>query len=174
MQNLFLRCRESDIGGSGFFTATDLRQVLTGLGHTEIAEAIGMCFSRTLRHPGESYIDYIALIDSIRVRRERLLEEELWRCFRDFALPDGMVSDGRMPASRLEALLQMPEITEALSRDGVEDCSTFAVDVHQAMRSHDATAPAEVDFIEIASEVIRQLPLWPVQSGGAQSAPTSP
>merc|ERR1712187_21518 len=107
MQDLLLRCRETDVSASGFFTATDLRQVLAGLGHAEIAEAIGMCFSRTLRHPGESYIDYVALVDSIRIRRERLLEEELWRCFRGFVGPVGGelegVVDGRLPASSLES-----------------------------------------------------------------------
>jgi len=130
-----------------------------------------MCFSRTLRHPGESYIDYVALVDSIRVRRERLLEEELWRCFRQFSEPsensdpaDG-ASDGRLPASRVEAFLQVSDLQEALSRDGVQDCERFATDVQQAIRlgSENVAGSPEVDFIDVVSELIRQLPLWPIQ-----------
>jgi serine/threonine protein kinase len=179
MHDLFLRCRETDVGGSGFFTATDLRQVLSGLGHAEIAEAIGMCFSRTLRHPGESYIDYVALVDSIRVRRERLLEEELWRCFRQFSEPsensdpaDG-ASDGRLPASRVEEFLQVPDLQEALSRDGVQDCERFATDVQQAIRlgSENVAGSPEVDFIDVVSELIRQLPLWPIQPTAKEVMP---
>mmetsp|Transcript_124425 Transcript_124425/g.194935 ORF Transcript_124425/g.194935 Transcript_124425/m.194935 type:complete len:606 (-) Transcript_124425:127-1944(-) len=167
MQELLVRCRETDSGGSGFFTATDLRQVLAGLGHAEIAEAIGMCFSRTLRHPGESYIDYVALVDSIRFRRERLLEEELWRCFRNFAgSPEHELiglSYGRLPTSMLESFIQLPEVSETLTRDGVEDSATLAHDVHNAVKhgSNDVAGSSEVHFIEIVSEVIRQLPTWP-------------
>jgi len=172
LHKLFLRCRDTDVGGSGFFTATDLRHVLEGLGHGEIAEAIGMCFSRTLRHPGESYIDYVALVDSIRVRRECLLEEELWRHFCDFTA-EGIAgggpgasegcAEGRLPAARLQAFLEVPEIQEALRRDGVEDSAVVIADMQRASRvgCEDPREHAVVEFLDIASGLVRHLPPWP-------------
>lgn len=181
MQDLQFRCADTDVGGSGFFTATDLRQVLAGLGHSEIAEAIGMCFSRTLRHPGESYIDYVALIDSIRVRRERLFEEEVWKCFDTFTSTGNSGdptshNDGQLPISKLEAFLQAADVQEALARDGIEACSTLALDVQRAMRHgfEDEGAPLEVDFIDIVSELIRHLPAWPEASTGQTQAAEAP
>jgi len=181
MQDLHYRCADTDVGGSGFFTATDLRQVLAGLGHSEIAEAIGMCFSRTLRHPGESYIDYVALMDSIRVRRERLFEEEVWKCFRAFNAainggdPIGQ-ADGQLPVSHLEGFLQAADIQEALARDGIEDCSTLARDVQHAVRHgfEDTAVPLEVDFIDVVSELIRHLPTWPGTSTGQPQVSEAP
>jgi len=175
MHDLLMRCREADVGGSGFFTATDLRQVLTGLGHAEIAEAIGMCFSRTLRHPGESYIDYVALVDSIRVRHECLLEEELWRHFCEFTA-DGVggggpdtcegCAEGRLPAARLQAFLEVPEIQQALRRDGVQDPAAVIAAMQRASQvgCEDSREHVDMDFLDIASELLRHLPPWPPPS----------
>lgn len=169
LQALADRCREVDVNASGFFTASDLRQVLVELAHNEIAEAVAMCFSRTLRHPGESYIDYVALIESVRARRERLLEEELWASLCEFSRL-GNQSDtaelGRMPLTQLDAFLQAPHVQRALGREGIEDCSAMAEAVHHAVRPSrgdcDDLAPSagvlEVDFIEVASEVIQHMP----------------
>lgn len=175
------QCFEADIGRSGFITASDLRQILMGLGHNEIADAIGMCFSRTLRHPGESYIDYTTLVESIRVRRERLLEENLWRQFSKFAIitaggdPDVITDGHRLPLADLSRFVQEPEVQSLLKQAGVEDCMTLAkgmqllVSVHPPCiemncdnsNSWDSDTPAagpELDFIEVASEIIQQLP----------------
>merc|ERR1711920_163513 len=113
------------------------------------------------------YIDYVALVDSIRFRRERLLEEELWRCFRNFAgSPEHEligISYGRLPTSMLENFIQLPEVSQTLSRDGIQDSAILAHDVHIAVKhgSEDVAGSSEVHFIEIVSEVIRQLPAWP-------------
>mmetsp|Transcript_11996 Transcript_11996/g.28643 ORF Transcript_11996/g.28643 Transcript_11996/m.28643 type:complete len:466 (+) Transcript_11996:1-1398(+) len=80
--NEFLcRCREIDVGGTGFFTASDLKHILSALGHPFIAESIASRFLQTFRHPGESYIDYMALLDSVHLRQQRMFEDELWRHF---------------------------------------------------------------------------------------------
>jgi len=76
-------CQKADKEKAGFLTSADLRQVLQNSGHADIVEAIGSCFARFLRHPGESYLDYNALLDSARLRREVLLEEEIWASFRE-------------------------------------------------------------------------------------------
>jgi len=168
LHDLYIRCCEGDSGRSGFLTATDLRQILMSLGHSEIAEAIGMCFSRTLRHPGESYIDYSALTDSALARRERQLEEELWRCFRAFngdsgheelSVQAGMDSIGRLPLARVHGFLQVQEVKQLLLHDGIEDCAAVADAVQPASDQDALGALAEVDFEDIVAEVSRHLPL---------------
>ena len=69
------------MAGSGFFTASDLKHILSALGHPQIAESISSRFLQTFRHPGESYIDYMALLDSVHLRQQRMFEDELWRHF---------------------------------------------------------------------------------------------
>lgn len=168
MTEMFARCSEVDLTRSGFFTATDLRQVLTALGYNETAEAIAMCFSRTLRHPGESYIDYGALMDAIRARRERLLEDTLWECFQGFTEDECQGSrDGQMPISKLADFLQDSEVQQALLHDGIQDCSAFAEEAqrHAAECAGSGGPSPEVDFIEIASEVIQHLPPVPTTPG---------
>lgn len=168
------RCCEADQSKSGFLTATDLRQVLMTLGHGDIAEAIAVCFSRMLRHPGESYIDYQALSESARLRRERLMEEELWQCFRAFSSDSAVVAEiGRVPAAHLRDFFQVPDVRKLLSRSGAsEDVSdVLSTAVGGTLRTPAAAGGGsaggalgggdgllEVDFIDIASEVIRCLP----------------
>jgi len=198
LYELHVRCQEADSQRSGFFTASDLRQVLVRLGHADIAEAVAMCFSRSLRHPGESYIDYAALVDSVRARRERLLETELWTAFCSFADADSQGSapngsravvgakvHGRLPLHRLQAYLHVPCVRQALVRDGLEDVSPVTaalqsqvrLTVEEALIGTMGGAPGspEVDFIEIASEVVRQLPPMaptPIASQGAALPPS--
>mmetsp|Transcript_105715 Transcript_105715/g.297315 ORF Transcript_105715/g.297315 Transcript_105715/m.297315 type:complete len:649 (-) Transcript_105715:64-2010(-) len=179
------RCRCTDVARSGFFTATDLRQVLVKLGHDEIAEAIGMCLSKTLRHPGESYIDYLALVDSVRARRMRILEEELWSSFCAFADAGNAVRGssggskpvetgfqaaalrGKLPISRLKAFLEVPQVHRSLTNDGIEDAALLVEAVRASAlpslvggedSAGQGVAFVEVDFIELASEVMRLLP----------------
>merc|ERR1719193_1956470 len=58
----FLRIsKRIDTIGSGFFTVDDLQEVLITLGHGQIAEAISEHFERSVRNPGNSYLDYAAL-----------------------------------------------------------------------------------------------------------------
>jgi hypothetical protein len=81
MHDFWVRCREVDMCATGFFTASDLKHVLAALGHGSVAEAISDRFLKAFRHPGESYIDYVALLDSIYLRQQRLFEEEFWQHF---------------------------------------------------------------------------------------------
>lgn len=161
---LYKRCCEADAARSGFLTATDLRQILTGLGHSEIAEAIGLCFSRALRHPGESYIDYLALVESVRARRERLLEEDLWRYFGDFD-PVG-ASSGNFRLAQLGNFLQVAEVQNSLARDGMEDTVALTERVRVAVEASCTDedrplGPPEVLFLSVTAEVIGHLPSMP-------------
>lgn len=170
--DLFKRCCEADAGRSGFLTATDLRQILSALGHSEISEAIGMCFSRALRHPGESYIDYVALVESVKARRDRLLEEELWQHFCMFD-PVGAHSSS-MQLISLGDFLQVPEVQQLLMRDGIEDLADFAECVRYAaqagsggvVRKLEETgrdSAAEVSFLSFAAGLVGQLPAMPLE-----------
>ncbi|CAE8737142.1 unnamed protein product, partial [Polarella glacialis] len=152
--DLRVRCRDADSGRSGFLTATDLRQVLHGLGHDEIAEAIGMCFSRALRHPGESYIDYSALLESVQLRHEYLLEEELWAQFREFDVASGSAA-GKLPLPLLTSFLEAPEIQSLLKREGSEDGAVFSM--RESGSPLRGSSPQEADFIETVSVMLGQI-----------------
>lgn len=162
------RCCDADQQKSGFLTATDLRQVLMTLGHGDIAEAVAVCFSRMLRHPGESYIDYQALSESARLRRERLLEEELWHCFKAFSDSAGVDETGRLPVARLRDFFQVSDVRKLLIRSGATEDFSELLDSAAGgclLRGSPASgtvasdgSPLEVDFIDIASEVVRCLP----------------
>lgn len=178
-QEFLDRCVDADISRSGFLTATDLRQVLTSLGHSDISDQIGMCFSRTLRHPGESYIDYTVLVESVRVRRRMFLEEDLWKHFRAFAAQPGDIeSSGTLPMSGLKGFLQDKDVRRLLARDGFDDdaIASFATNVAQGSAcfaptsgaGEEAAGPSapiaanafgaavvEVSFADIAAGVFR-------------------
>merc|ERR1711871_1757970 len=81
LYSFYSRCRELDTGLAGFFTATELQKLLKEQGHGEVADAMNAQFLRPHRHPGESYIDYSSLLDSVFLRQELLFEEALWRCW---------------------------------------------------------------------------------------------
>eukprot|EP00927_Polykrikos_kofoidii_P009196 TRINITY_DN13818_c1_g1_i5.p1 TRINITY_DN13818_c1_g1~~TRINITY_DN13818_c1_g1_i5.p1 ORF type:complete len:666 (+),score=111.75 TRINITY_DN13818_c1_g1_i5:172-1998(+) len=170
---LHTRCQDADVSRSGFFTATDLRQVLMKLGLSEIAEAIAMCFSRSLRHPGESYIDYSALVDSVRTRRERLLEEELWTVFCEFADPalgGGGQASPRPEAASASGCIPLSPVAGAgantfgsgIDSDGLAGGvdTSGTLECVGGVNSVEAQF-VEVDFIGVASEVIRHLPPLP-------------
>jgi len=184
LQEFYARCREADVNGSSFLTASDLRQVLSNCGHVDITDQISTLSSRHLRHPGESYLDYTAIVASVKARRERMLEEDLWQQFCAFTEVsavgnvsasrsdhtttmgfsiggDGSASgkpaeSGRMPLPRLSKFLEVANVRASLSYDGLEDIATIVRALSDASGS--AIASSEVDFIEVVSEVIRQLP----------------
>lgn len=170
--HLFLfRCREVDVGGSSFFTATDLRQVLISAGLAEVAEAISTRFSRSLRHPGESYIDYHALVDSACLRRERHFEEEMWRVFQCFSRvgPD----EGRIPLGKLAEFMASSEVRTLLGRGGVNDEDSTAETTERAVRHRCETSGAEhAEFFEVSAVLLHELPPWPtaapMQKGASQ------
>merc|ERR1712136_299332 len=50
-------------------------------GHGLVADMVTARFLRSFRHPGESYIDYVALLDSIYLRQQQIFKQELWHHF---------------------------------------------------------------------------------------------
>jgi len=128
---LQIQCQQADADRSGFLTSADLRQVLQSCGHADIVEAIGSCFARFLRHPGESYLDYHALLDSVRLRRELLLEEEMW----------ARITEGQ-PMSSFRKILQ---------REGLQDVG--------ALGFLDEPHAEKADFIGLVSKSLHQLRL---------------
>lgn len=161
LQDMLTRFRETDSGKQGFLTVTDLRQVLALLGHADVADVLGLSSFRHLRHPGESYIDYLALAASIRARRERLLEEEIWKVFESME-PDSSTGTCKLPLARFTALLQASRVQTLLELEGLEETQAFTTEVEAAvLRSEPGNSSArgavEVDLSEGLNELFRQL-----------------
>lgn len=139
-------CQKADTAQSGFLTSSDLRQVLHNLGHNDVAEAIGACFARSLRQPGESYLDYSAIVDCIRLRREQLLEEEIWNEFRSF---DVGSSEGSLNYAKLTSFLEVPAIKSILGREGAKAGVAFS--------PASLEGRGKLDFVSLVVELLRQL-----------------
>mmetsp|Transcript_60962 Transcript_60962/g.140924 ORF Transcript_60962/g.140924 Transcript_60962/m.140924 type:complete len:592 (-) Transcript_60962:141-1916(-) len=157
---LFLqKCREMDVGNSGFFTATDLQTVLTDMHYVEISDQISSScrFLRAHRHPGESYIDYVALADSVTVRQERLFEESIWKSFCFF---QKNYMAGCISLTQLPRFLHEPDVRSLVSfatdssddvPDGIQGCQKFV------RKYCDETDAAELEFFELAALMSRYL-----------------
>jgi len=138
MHDFLRRCREIDLNSTGFFTASDLKHVLTALGHGSVSEAITARFLRAFRHPGESYIDYIAMLDSVYLRQQRLFEEELWRHFQRVCQSSGRnggEADGWISASELGMLFSDPVIVGLLMHEIPESAGVEEVAVCHKLQS---------------------------------------
>jgi len=138
MHDFLRRCREIDMCSSGFFTASDLKHVLSALGHGCVAEAITARFLRAFRHPGESYIDYIAMLDSIYLRQQRIFEEELWRHFQRVCQSSGRGSgemDGFIAVGELGMLFSDPVIVGLLMHEIPESAGVEEAAVCQRLQS---------------------------------------
>jgi len=153
------RCREIDACNSGFFTASDLKHVLTALGQTSIADAITARFLRAFRHPGESYIDYVALLDSIHLRQQRIFEEELWQHFQRVCQSSGRGGPpivGCLSLAELGMLFSDPVIVGLLMREipesaGVEEaavCRKLQSSIQQHCSDNGTT---QVEFRDLAA-----------------------
>ncbi|CAE7764958.1 CPK3 [Symbiodinium pilosum] len=142
---LQLECQKADKDRAGFLTSADLRQVLQNNGHADIVEAIGACFARFLRHPGESYLDYHALLNSVRLRREVLLEEEIWAIFVEEGMaesPEGYLASPSHQAPFLQKILQ---------REGLQDeCIMSGLDESGLQNS-------KADVIDLMAELLSQV-----------------
>mmetsp|Transcript_108152 Transcript_108152/g.312539 ORF Transcript_108152/g.312539 Transcript_108152/m.312539 type:complete len:675 (-) Transcript_108152:93-2117(-) len=120
MHNFLRRCREVDIAGNGFFTASDLKHVLQALGYADVTEEIAEKYLSNLRHPGESYIDYVAMLDAIYLRHERIFTDELWRSFQRVLMGLGHTASGEaglLPLAELGAFLGDPIVAGLLMRE---------------------------------------------------------
>jgi len=186
ISSLRSQCREADTSNLGFFTTVELRRVLAECGYGDVADAIGSCFSRTLRQPGESYIDYNTVLDSVTVRRERLLEEELWRCYCEFSgANDGSgditsITDGLLSVDLVGEFLQTLSVQSALKRAAVTELqdltdlsscleqmtnaayeggtSPCKVQVAECLKGQSESEVPDVDFNQIVAELIRNIP----------------
>merc|ERR1712217_451036 len=124
-------CKEIDMCSTGFFTASDLKHVLSARGHGSVSEAITARFLRAFRHPGESYIDYMALLDSICLRQQRIFVAELWRNFQRICQCSGRSAGdecGWLSLGELGMLFSDPVIVGLLMREipeslGVEEAA---------------------------------------------------
>eukprot|EP00930_Biecheleria_cincta_P007538 TRINITY_DN108779_c0_g1_i1.p1 TRINITY_DN108779_c0_g1~~TRINITY_DN108779_c0_g1_i1.p1 ORF type:complete len:604 (-),score=97.19 TRINITY_DN108779_c0_g1_i1:21-1832(-) len=141
------QCKNADTAQSGFLTSSDLRQVLHNLGHNDVAEAIGACFARSLRQPGESYLDYNAIADCIRLRREQLLEGEIWEEFRSF--DSSLSAESSFPFLKLVAFLEVPAIKSMPEREGAKAGVFFS--------PGSLDGRGKSDFVGLVTELLRQL-----------------
>jgi len=170
MHDFLRRCKEIDSHGSGFFTASDLQHVLSALGHGSISEAITAQFLRAFRHPGESYIDYVALLDSIYLRQQRVFEEELWRHLQRVCQSSthaGEAPAGWLQIGELTRLFSDPVIVGLLMREipetaGIEEqavCHKLQTSLQAYAQEH---GTAQLEFHDLAAALVRILRAWPV------------
>lgn len=158
MQDFLRRCREIDTCNTGFFTASDLKHVLSALGHGCIADAITSRFLRAFRHPGESYIDYIAMLDSIHLRQQRIFEEALWFHFQRICQSSGRggSTNGMISLDELSMLFSDPIIVGLLMREipessGAEE-ATVSQQLQSSIRTHcSENGTAQVEFRDLSS-----------------------
>jgi len=183
MHDFLRRCREIDSQCSCFFTASDLKHVLNALGHGSISEAITARFLRAFRHPGESYIDYTAMLDSIYLRQERIFEEELWCNFQRLfqGRGEGVASTGRLLLAELGALLGDPVVVGLLMRElpdcaGMEEamvCSRLKSSINQHCGESGATQIEFHDLVALLLKFVRSCPVvWqPVGMDSVEAPP---
>lgn len=166
------RCKEIDGGGSGFFTASDLKHVLNALGHSDVADAMSSRFLRTFRHPGESYIDYGAMLDAIYLQQQRRFEEELWQQFQRvydcIGRGDSAETSGWLPIAEVGSLFRDPVIVGMLMREvpaGAGAEAMVAQKLREAVQEHCCNqGTSEVEFHDLAMllrRVIRSFPASP-------------
>lgn len=169
MHDFLRRCREIDTCNTGFFTASDLKHVLSALGHTCIADAITSRFLRAFRHPGESYIDYIAMLDSIHIRQQRIFEEALWFHFQRVCQSSnrGGNTTGLLSLDELGMLFSDPVIVGLLMREIPESCGAEEAAVCQqlmsSIRKHCSdNCTMQVEFHDLSSLLRRVARAYPV------------
>lgn len=168
IQNFFRCCRDIDSCGSGFFTASDLKNVLSNMGHSPISEAISARFLRAFRHPGESYIDYVALLDSIHLRQTRMFEARLWSHTQRLSKASaGEVREvcrpGWLVVSEMNALLDDPmvislimdEFPDHFRDDGSFVCRKLLQQLHDYCKDHGVSMLEFHDFSSNLGRLIR-------------------
>jgi len=168
MHDFLRRCREVDVCGNGFFTASDLKHVLQALGHGDVTEAIMTKLLRSLRHPGESYIDYTAMLDALFLRHERLFKEDLWRNFQRVlqGLGRGHCGEvGRLPLSELGVFLGDPVVAGVLMREVPQSAGLEEVVVCQRLqvgvRRHcSERGDAHIDFHSLVAILAREVRVY--------------
>lgn len=176
MHDFLRRCREIDMCSTGFFTASDLKHVLNALGHGMVAEAITARFLRAFRHPGESYIDYIAMLDSIYLRQQRIFEEELWRHFQRVCQSSCRGSgemDGWLAVAELGMLFSDPVIVGLLMHEIPESAGVEEAAVCQKLQSSIRQYSSERRASRLEIRVLAPMLLRLVREYGAPRDPAA-
>eukprot|EP00929_Paragymnodinium_shiwhaense_P082453 TRINITY_DN43445_c0_g1_i1.p1 TRINITY_DN43445_c0_g1~~TRINITY_DN43445_c0_g1_i1.p1 ORF type:complete len:757 (+),score=125.59 TRINITY_DN43445_c0_g1_i1:255-2273(+) len=190
MHSFLRRCREIDMYGAGFFTASDLKHVLSAMGHADVAEAVAARFLHTFRHPAESYVDYTALLDSVFLRQRRQFEESLWRNFIRASQSRGRDSeqDGELALDDLNDVLSDPVIIGLLREDFLEGLvcveeATLQRFLENSIKEYCATCGAKrVNFHQLCALLLRFVRMyvddarpgaWSAQGGPKGESPGS-
>lgn len=171
MHDFLRRCREIDTCNTGFFTASDLKHVLSALGHGCIADSITSRFLRAFRHPGESYIDYIAMLDSIHLRQQRIFEEALWFHFQRVCQSSGRggATNGLLSLDEMGMLFSDPVIMGLLMREipessGAEE-ATVCRQLQSSIRKHCSdNDTVQVEFHDLSSLLRRVARAYPTST----------
>merc|ERR1712136_669042 len=87
-------------------------------GHGLVADMVTARFLRSFRHPGESYIDYVALLDSIYLRQQQIFKQELWHHFQRVCQSTGRgAPTGWLMLGEIGMLFSDPVIVGLLMRE---------------------------------------------------------
>jgi len=124
-------------------------------------------FLRTFRHPGESYIDYAALLDSIYLRQQRMFEEELWRNFGRVCQSNNTLGEveGWLPVGALGIILDDPVIVGLLLREIPDSAMAEEAAVCRWLMSSiqeycSACGTAQLEFHDLAALLLRFVRLY--------------
>eukprot|EP00927_Polykrikos_kofoidii_P046678 TRINITY_DN40838_c0_g1_i1.p1 TRINITY_DN40838_c0_g1~~TRINITY_DN40838_c0_g1_i1.p1 ORF type:complete len:679 (+),score=102.52 TRINITY_DN40838_c0_g1_i1:65-2101(+) len=179
MHEFLRRCKAVDMYGAGFFTASDLKHVLTAVGHGDVGEAITVKFLRIFRHPGESYIDYMALLDSIYLRQQRIFEEKLWRHFGRVCQSScgGAEVEGWLSVGELSVILGDPVIVGLLTREITEQAGAEEATVCSWLESSiaeycSACGTTQLEFHDLSALLLRFVRLYDSTRGSREALVT--
>ena len=149
-----------------FFTASDLKHVLTALVILALRKLYPPGSSKCFRHPGESYIDYMALLDSVHLQQQRSFEDELWRHFQRVLQSNGRCGvDGVCSCLSLDDLgivFGDPVIVGLLMREipdgpGLEDAAVCHRLLEAVRAECAARGSQQLDFRCLCSLILKQL-----------------
>mmetsp|Transcript_48005 Transcript_48005/g.112054 ORF Transcript_48005/g.112054 Transcript_48005/m.112054 type:complete len:695 (-) Transcript_48005:86-2170(-) len=167
MREFLKRCREVDTASGGYVTPEGLRQVLISMQLVDVAEAIMLRFRTALQQPGESYLDYVAMLDSVHLRQQWLFNQELWRHFQRFT-QSGNSTASFPPASGAEsislkdlqrflsdAMLLMLLMRDVPPKTGIEQ-ETLAAYLYDSVRKSCKESDTDVMEFRLLASVLWQ------------------
>jgi len=107
-----------DSSETGFFTFQELRSTLCHLGYEQLAELLYTHFEMNARYPGDSYLDYRALIDAVKIRQSSLFEEYAWQAFSRNIDWEGDVADPEphVPLNTVSSIVGRPTLQKILEQ----------------------------------------------------------
>merc|ERR1712224_544336 len=141
-------------------------------------------FLRAFRHPGESYIDYVAMLDAIHLRQQRIFDEALWFHFQRICQSSGRGggTSGLLSLDELGMLFSDPVIVGLLMHEipesaGAEE-ATVCHQLQQNIAEHcSQNGTCQIEFRELSVLLRRVACAYPLsmQTPPEQAAqPTAP